>query len=436
MEKHLKKLPEPILSLVYRARDIARDRGVEAYLVGGFVRDLLLGRENFDLDIAVEGDAIEFARYFSRGLECRLVAHRRFGTATLILPEHKIDFAMTRKESYPEAAALPVVAAGTIDEDLFRRDFTINTLAIGLGPGQFGRLIDIHGGKADLEAGIVRILHDKSFIDDPTRILRAVRFEQRFGFHLEPRTLRLLKAAVRARMLFRVEPQRLRDELALMMKERLPLPAITRCAELAGFRFLSPRIRLTRRLLRLLGAIEGEVEWFHRDCSPRRRIEGWTMYLTALFQREDRARAEAVCSRFAFGKGERSRILAYTGSRRAVEEALIRPVVRPSRIFDLLEPLPYEVILLIRAGSVNVRLRQRIAEFFLGCHGTCVAISGHDLESLGIAPGPQYQRILKKVLEAKLNGALNTREEELAFAAREKDLRQPRKKKGIGDEKR
>ena len=220
MEKHIKQLPQDILALVYCARDVSESTGLDAYLVGGFVRDLILRRKNYDLDITVEGPGIDFAQAFARKAGGRLVSHRRFGTATVFLPaRHKIDFATTRKERYPQPAALPEVSAGTLDDDLFRRDFAINTLAIGLSAPRFGRLIDRFHGCDDIRDGLVRVLHDLSFIDDPTRILRCVRFEQRFGFSIEHHTLDLLKEASRSGSLSRVNPHRLRDELILILKE-------------------------------------------------------------------------------------------------------------------------------------------------------------------------------------------------------------------------
>jgi tRNA nucleotidyltransferase (CCA-adding enzyme) len=416
MEKHLKKLPEDILSLIYRVRDVSAAAKMPAFLVGGFVRDLLLGVRDFDLDIAVEGPGIDFAQRFCNGLECRLVTHKRFGTAAAHLANgRKLDFASARRETYPRPASLPVVSESTLKDDLFRRDFTVNTLAISLGAESFGNLLDLFKGKEDLAAGIIRVLHDRSFIDDPTRILRAVRFEQRFGFRIEPHTLRLLTDAVRQGLLLEVQPQRLRDELFLIMKEEYPERALARLRELAGFGFISPRIRWGRNFPGFFSAIRAEDAWFKASCSARRHVDLWVMYLAALCSSLKRDEALSVCRRFGFGRGETSRIIAYIAVRAKAREIISRKGVAPSALFRLLDPLPYEVILLLRAAAGTVVIKRRIAEFFRSCHGTRVFVSGHDLQRLGIAPGPEYQRILRALLDAKLDGRVTTKEDELAF---------------------
>ncbi|MGE5308431.1 MAG: CCA tRNA nucleotidyltransferase [Deltaproteobacteria bacterium] len=412
MERHLKRLPEDMRSLICRAGDVSRRTGDKAFLVGGFVRDLVLGVRDYDLDIAIEGDGIGFASDFAG--TGRLITHKRFGTATVVLDDHKVDFASTRKETYPQPAALPVVSPGLLRDDLFRRDFTINTLAVGLSGGSFGELIDLFGGKEDIGAGIIRVLHDRSFIDDPTRILRAVRFEQRYGFRIEPHTLRLLRGAVKEGMLLRVQPQRLRDELLLMLKEEKPVRALSRLNELAGFDFLSPGIRWRPALF---ARISETAERFREHCRPRRHLEEWVMYLAALFDGLTVAQAQAVCLRYGLGKSERTRVLEYLRVRKHVTRALSKRVVARSGLFGLLEPLPYEVILLIKAESGPV-VGRRIEEFFSDCHGVCVAVSGHDLKQMGIEPGPEYQRIFKRLLEAKLNGRISTKSEEMELIGR------------------
>ena len=165
-----------------RSLDLPRGEGV--YLVGGTVRDILLGREGFDIDIAVEGDALAFAE----GLGGEVTAHGRFGTAVVRFPDGRHwDVVTARRETYAEPAALPDVEAGTIEEDLARRDFTVNAIAASLGD-DFGRLRDPHDGLADIEAGTIRVLHGRSFVDDPTRIFRAIRYENRLGFRMDDET--------------------------------------------------------------------------------------------------------------------------------------------------------------------------------------------------------------------------------------------------------
>lgn len=207
----------------------AEDMGVSAYAVGGLIRDLFLQRETLDADVSVEGDGVAFASQFAAVHRASLTIYRRFKTARLVLPSGvKIDVATARTERYEHPAALPVVKPGSIEDDLFRRDFSINTLAACLNPDHFGDLLDSFGAMRDIEAGLIRVLHDRSFIDDPTRIFRALRFEQRFGFTLEEKTERYMEQAVSARLVERLSDHRIATELRLILKEQEPLPVIRR----------------------------------------------------------------------------------------------------------------------------------------------------------------------------------------------------------------
>jgi tRNA nucleotidyltransferase (CCA-adding enzyme) len=195
---------------------------VKAYLVGGPVRDRLLGLKNYDLDFVVEGDGIKFAEVLNKKLKGRLTVYRAFGTATISLPKKRIDIVTARKETYEYPAAYPAVKPGTIKDDLFRRDFTINAMAMSINKSGFGRLVDFYGGYKDLRKGIVRVLHDRSFMDDPTRIFRAVRFSVRFGFKIEPHTKKLIKQAILDGFLGEVNKGRIKKEIELFLKEKNP----------------------------------------------------------------------------------------------------------------------------------------------------------------------------------------------------------------------
>jgi tRNA nucleotidyltransferase (CCA-adding enzyme) len=219
MKEYLKKLPKELRSLIIIARNLASVNHMPVYLVGGIVRDLILGAKNLDLDIVVHGDGIKFAEAFTQKLKAKLIRHKRFGTATIILGSGlKFDIATARKEFYPQPASLPEVTGGTLKDDLFRRDFTINAMAISIGARDFGKLIDFFAGREDILHRKIHILHDLSFIDDPTRILRAIRFEKRYNFRIEPKTLGALKEAVGLKMLEIIQPQRLSHELILILK--------------------------------------------------------------------------------------------------------------------------------------------------------------------------------------------------------------------------
>ncbi len=417
MRKLLEKLPKDLLDLVYLTRDAAEQRGRKAYLVGGFVRDLLLGVKNFDLDFVIDQDGIEVAEILAGKLQAKLVSHRRFGTATIMLGHHhKIDIATARKEQYPHPAALPHVSPGTLKDDLFRRDFTVNALAVGVNNAGFGTLIDYYGGQKDLRNGVIRILHEESFIDDPTRILRGIRFEQRFDFTLAPETKKCLTAAVGRGMLEKVQPQRLRDDLILMFKEERPLKEIRRMKKLTGISFIDTRLSLTPESFRFFRDIERRITWFRENFSERRRLDSWLVYFTGLLEPLSVRRCEAVLKKFVFSKGVDKRVIEYKQKENILRTALAKEHVRISRIFNLLEPLSYEAIILLLASLNDTRAQERIAVFLTHHNGSRAAISGSDLVALGLEPGPHYQQILRKVLNARLDGKLSNREDELEYA--------------------
>lgn len=416
MKGYLKKLPREIKDLIYLAADIAAKNNMPVYLVGGFVRDLILGVKNLDLDIAVEGDGIKFAGEFAGILKAKFICHRRFGTATVSLRHNlKIDVASARKEIYPQPASLPLVKRGSLKDDLGRRDFTINAMAISIQKEDFGKLIDFFGGQSDLNEKKIRILHPLSFIDDPTRILRAIRFAQRYNFKIEPKTLAYLKEAIRIEMFKQVKPQRLRDELILILKEEKPLGQIKRIQELAGFDFICPGLTLTKSTRELLCSVKNQISWFRRDYPERRRLDVWLVYFMGLMDFLAIRDVKSICKKFALRKGEEKRILSYKKINRKFILELSQTRIKPSKIFSLLEPLSYEVIILIKAKYTNRNVQKHIEDFLAIYNGLRLEIGGDDLQRLGVSPGPYYRKIFTLVLKAKLEGKIKTREEELAL---------------------
>lgn len=414
----LNRLPKELQRLIEEARGVAEQCNVRLFLVGGFVRDILLGVKNLDLDLVVEGDGIAFSERLAARLKAGLTRHRRFATATIFLDNGlKIDIATARKESYPEPASLPLVVSGTLSEDLLRRDFSINAMAVSLNEDP-GRLIDLFGGGKDLRKKKIRVLHPLSFIDDPTRILRAVRFEQRLGFSLEGGTHALLTEAVKKGMLERVQPQRLRDELVLILKEEEPIRQVQRLYELTGLRFIHARLRLTAKTFALMRSVRRQAHWFKESYPGRRQLDCWLMYLMALLDGLTAGQTQEVVDAFVFRKGEEKRLLSYKKTGPGFIKRLSRKDISPSEVFGMLEPLSYEAILLLKAKSRNRLLQARIHRFLQVYNGMRVSISGADLKALGVAPGPRYQAILSRVLKAKLNGLVKDREDELALARR------------------
>ncbi len=416
MKEHIKKLPRDIRELISLASRVAVERSVPAYLVGGFVRDLLLGVPNLDLDITVEGDGIEFAQELSRRLGGKLVRHRRFGTATVTTAQKlKVDISTARREFYEAPGSLPVVNAGTLEDDLRRRDFTINAMAISINPGDSGRLIDIFKGQADLRYKRIRILHDLSFLDDPTRILRAVRFEQRYDFHIEPHSLRVLKCALEADMLKKVSPHRIRDEMALILKEPRVMFCIRRLAHLTGFDFIHPGLRAGKRTLELLKAVRGQIAWYENNFSCRRPLDAWLMYFIVLLDPLSVRQIISLSRRFALTAGEEKRMISFRQQSAALKRRLCRQSLKPSAVFRALEPLSYEVILLAKSRYKDRLLSAYIGKFLKSYNGICNLISGSDLSSMGIEPGPHYKKMLDELLYLRLDGHLRTRQSQIRW---------------------
>lgn len=418
MKSRLRKMPAGTQKLLCSAAAAAAESGCRIFLVGGCVRDLLLRADSFDLDFVVEGDGIKTARRLADMLEGEVVHHHRFGTATVVHGGLKIDVATARTETYPAAAALPVVRPGTIEDDLFRRDFTINAMAVSINEGDFGRLIDVFGGKKDLREGKIRVLHEASFTDDPTRILRAVRFEQRYGFRIEPGTFALLRKAAASGMLNSVHPHRLRDELFLILKEKYPCRQLRRLQRAAGLGFLHPRISLKTEECGLFRKVPSRTDWFRRRLPHRRRPEIWVVNLMILLNSLQAAGAVEFCRRFGLRRGDEKRVLSVKQLGAARLKRLHSARTRPSEIYSILEPLSYESIIYLSVKYGGRQLRKNIEDFLCLYNGMPIHINGRDIHQLGCGPGPLYQRIFSVVLEARLNGEVHSRQDELDLARR------------------
>lgn len=220
------KFPKDIFNIIKLTGYTADTSALAVYMVGGVVRDILLGMPNYDLDFVVEGNAIEFSEILNGALKGHLKAHRAFGTATIDYSGRRIDVVTARSEFYKRPASYPEVKPGTIREDLFRRDFTINAMAASINDRDFGDVVDFYGGLKDLKNGIIRVMHPRSFIDDPTRIFRAVRFSARFGFKIEPHTKALIREAIAEGLLGEVNRGRINKEIELFLKEKNPLKCL------------------------------------------------------------------------------------------------------------------------------------------------------------------------------------------------------------------
>jgi tRNA nucleotidyltransferase (CCA-adding enzyme) len=419
----LHRLPARVARVLCVVGRLADARGVKVYLVGGVVRDLLLQRPIFDLDLAVEGDGIAMARGISDHFRTSLTVFDRFATARLQFPGGlRMDIATTRRESYALPAELPHVEPASLAEDLRRRDFTINAMAIQLNAGQFGLLIDHYGGRKDLRDRIIRVLHEKSFEDDPTRIFRAIRFEQRFNCRLEAETRRLLREAAATGLIDRLSGPRLCNEWFLLFAERDPSRAMDRLSRLKLFRFLHPQLQYRLRTRRLVRALPKAQAWWKRRF-PTGRLDRSVLYLMALLEGMNESIVEGVITRLMLSNEQAKRVRSSGRN-----PARILPVLGgadslcPSELYHLLIGLPDEALVLLVATPATgkrtsriIRTQRRVVRFMTQLRGRKTALRGDDLLQMGMEPGPQIKDCLTRLLDARLDGIVRTRAHERAL---------------------
>ncbi len=418
----LDRFPQERRSLLRELGALADERGVSLYLVGGVVRDLLLGHATLDLDLTVEGDGVAFARLVADRYRAGLAVFERFATARLVFPDGlKMDIATTRRESYALPGVLPTVQPASIEEDLYRRDFTINAIALQLNPGQFGRLLDAYGGQRDLRARTIRVLHAGSFQDDPTRIFRAIRFEQRLGFRLERKTSRLLAQAASTNLIQQLSGPRLQNEILLLLGERNPVRVMARLSQLRLLRFLHRRLSYTTNVKRVVTAVPKALAWWTRRFQDG-EIDKRIVYFMALSSESSPAVMATMIRRLALSR-EQARKVSAGGTLvdRVLKRLLEEGIVRPSQVYRLLVNLPDETLVLALAKQMSLQQ----AAILSGLKGQLVAymknrtsktaLTGRDLQSMGLQPGPQYGTILGKLLDARIDGTITTEAEERAF---------------------
>ena len=372
------------------------------YLVGGAVRDLLLDLPSIDLDLALEGDAPALAAAVAQALGARLVVHRRFGTASVRGPDFHLDLATARAESYPRPGALPLVRPASIAEDLARRDFTINAMALGLAGPHRQRLLDPHGGLPDLRAGLVRVLHGASFRDDATRILRAARYAARFSFRIEERTLGWLRRDLP--YLDRISGSRLRQELLRCLQEEHPEEALLVLAELGALARLHPSLAFDAAAA---GALARARQEAGREASP-------LLALAVLAAPLGEGEAQALASRLALTRAER-RLLLSMPRLRALTGELAAPQQAPSRVCALLEGCPPPALWAFAYTTPHPLARQRVLDYLRQWRHRRPHLTGRDLANLGVPQGPAMGRLLSELRAACQDGRVRTRREEVAL---------------------
>jgi len=409
-------LPKRVVELLRSAGIVAEGLGMSAYVVGGFVRDLVMRIDNLDVDIVIEGDGIGFAEAYARENPCRVRPHHKFGTAVLVFPDgFKIDVATARVEYYLEPAALPTVEFSSIKQDLYRRDFTINTLAVRLNAPAFGELIDFYGAQRDIKERVLRVLHSLSFVEDPSRILRASRFERRFGFIIGRHTLNLIRNAVRLDLIGRLPKPRLFGELELILKEEDPTAILRRLAEFNIGPSVHAKITLDRKQMALLEVTAEILVWFSL-LFLEEKVEKWGVLFLALLDPLDPEEARTFAADLGVGRRAREWVhIARFEADDLIYRLLSSRAVSRKLIYDCLSPMPNEVILHMMAKTKHIDIKRYISLYFTQLKNVRPLVTGKDLLDLGYPPGPDFKRIFDEVLERKFTGELKTKADEMSF---------------------
>ena len=372
------------------------------YLVGGPVRDVLLGRPVADLDFVVEGDGPRLAREMAAELGGQVVVHARFGTASVALESSRVDVVTARRESYSRPAALPDVTAGSIADDLHRRDFSINALALCLSDGR-PQVLDHHGGIEDMGRGLIHSLHPNSFVDDPTRVFRAVRYQQRLGFNIEEETLCQLQDAVAQGHIDSLTPDRARHELERIFREDQPGLTLQRLAELGVLAAMHSSLA-GPQVVAHLTAVAAPDSGLGDRPDP-------LAYLSALAYSLSTDQAEALIHRLSM-TAHWAQVVRDTVRVRGLESVLAGPSLSPAALAGLLDGFSAEPMWAISRISDVPMARQRLSDYLSKLRGAAPTLGGSDLLAMGVPQGPLIGRLLQELRDAKLDGRVSTKRQE------------------------
>ncbi len=384
------------LDLIHRVAGQASTLGLPVYIVGGFVRDLLLERPSLDFDLVVEGDAIALAQTLVSRYGGTLTVHGKFRTVKWFIDDNAcVDLISARSETYKHPAALPTVKLGTIHDDLRRRDFTINTLAIRLDGNHFGRLYDEFEGLNDLQQGLIRVLHLRSFADDPTRMYRAVRYEKRYGFNVVDETLALIPEA--RGLIQRLSAQRIRHELDLILDEPYGPLMIARLGELELLKSIHPALKWDKSTQ---GRLKSRLKTQHEGSKIALRDLHWLLWLMTLSPME----ISSLNQRLHFTAPLMESLIA-SSKLHSDSSALVR--LKPSQCVEKLDKLPIPAISAVFIASPQGKPKQMLENYLSAWRYIKPKTTGHDLIKLGLEPGPKYQSTLKRLRNAWLDGEVH-----------------------------
>ncbi len=408
-------LSRKVIEILKMAGKIADEMNITAYCVGGMVRDILMNIKHQDIDIVVEKKGIEFAKKLSEKLKVHVNCHEKFKTAVIKLPYREIDVATLRKEYYEFPAALPEVSFGTLKQDLYRRDFTINAMAIQINPhAEYGKLIDYFGSRKDLDNKTVSILYPLSFIEDPTRIFRAIRFEKRFNFSLDKDTLKQLNKTVHMDIHSRLTTDRVREEIILILKENKPHEILSRLGKLGVLNCINPRLKISGNIYNLIrgfSVISFEIPQIYEKLWQEKK---WLIILLMMISELEIEEGKIVLKEFHFSQNFMSYYLQSKKYANRIINLLKRKLTL-ARIYKALHFLNIEVLFYVISICNNDEVRKKIIFYLSDLKHVKPAINGEELKNMGYTPNPLFSKILFILKLVKFNGTVKNMEEEKKF---------------------
>lgn len=406
-------MPLIIKDILYSAGKIADGLGYNLYVVGGFVRDLIMGKNTLDIDLVIEGEAYDFAKKLSRYYRGKITKHDKFQTANIKLDnQFSIDVVTARKEHYKYPAALPTVEKGTIKDDLFRRDFTINSMAIKLNSKSFGELLDFYGGIKDIKNKLIRILHNLSFIEDPTRIIRAIRFKKRYNFKFEKTTGEFAKKAIAFGFLSNISIERINHEFFAILKEKNPWEMIECMVGLGILNKIYPQVKYDIKLKKLFINCYNNINKFKKNLNSCKNIDKILLCLLLLHSNMDIYKIEASIEKMKLKREIRNEINRLIKTKDTLKSIDISNLSN-YQVFNLFKGLSFESLYILTLLFCNKSFYNKIIEYINKIKDIKLNITGNHLKGMGIIPSTIYKKILDEILKEKLNGNIHTLEDEL-----------------------
>ena len=426
------RLPKDMYSMLQQAGELAASMEYNIYLVGGIVRDMLLRIDNLDIDLVVEGNGIAFAKTFALSMGARCAMHEKYKTAVITLQDGThIDVATARLEYYKHPGGYPIVEESTLKLDLYRRDFTINTMAISLNPQRFGELIDFFGAQRDIKEKRLRVLHALSFVEDPSRILRAVRFEKRYGFSLGKQTLSLVHAAVKSGLLGNIPGRRISHEIRQILSEDDPLQSLDRLRELGVLTAIHPDLVFNAAIRENFIRVRQTISWFNL-LYTHEAYRTWLIYLLALVDHMKPKMIIAICSRLGLSDVNIRNILAAKAKVDTVLKELTgnnrkKP---PSSVVNTFEKVRLEEILFAMSKAKSAYVKEMISSYITTWRSYMPPVKGKDLIAIGFKKGKHLGNSLRLIRDKGLNGEIRDFSQAIAFARKLLDEQSLKASKG------